>query len=255
MGGIKATLQGNSGIKAALNLKTKTISPGLQPIWDGSSSADKNTFVDANRAEVASFIDSLTWDERVAILGRGGNYPQPTGQTTVYRTGDDADIEATIFGPVRAANAAKALNSLTDFLTLANTNEFGNTNRFTDDAGGQTYANDLIIDNYTMLMWYRVNIGILDWNTGIDNALASTQGGFSDWFVPNWKQIAGIFRADPSNKNFNYTPFSINTVINLSTTTLNVTTWNFQGQPANGPGFGVVPKTGGYSTYFCRKYA
>jgi hypothetical protein len=46
-----------------------------------------------------------------------------TGQTTSYRTGDDGDLEA-------GRNVS--------FTTLAENNPFGNTNRFTDEIGGQT---------------------------------------------------------------------------------------------------------------------
>ncbi len=91
------------------------------------------------------------WDEQIAEYGRAYNYPQPTGQTTVYRTGDDADIEATIFEPIREANGLKVMNSLVSFLVLVNNNTFGNKNRFTDINGLQTFGDNYFIDNYTGL--------------------------------------------------------------------------------------------------------
>ena len=51
-----------------------------------------------------------------------------TGQTTSYRTGDDGDLEA---------------GRNVDFTTLAENNPFGNTNRFTDELGGQTYTKNI----------------------------------------------------------------------------------------------------------------
>jgi len=54
-----------------------------------------------------------------------------TGQTTSYRTGDDGDLE-------RGRNVS--------FTVLAENNPFGNTNRFTDELGGQTYTNNIVID-------------------------------------------------------------------------------------------------------------
>ena len=54
-----------------------------------------------------------------------------TGQSVSFRTGDDGDIEA---------------GRATSFLTLASNNPFGNTNRFTDILGGQTYATAVVID-------------------------------------------------------------------------------------------------------------
>ena len=43
----------------------------------------------------------------------------------------------------------------TDFFTLATNNPFGNTNRFTDELGGSTYANNIVIDWST----YDVTLG------------------------------------------------------------------------------------------------
>ena len=67
-----------------------------------------------------------------------------TGQTTSYRTGDDGDIEA---------------GRATSFSVLSANNPFGNTNRFTDELGGTTYANNIVIDwstynGTTVLGWY-----------------------------------------------------------------------------------------------------
>jgi len=86
-----------------------------------------------------------------------------TGQTTSYITGDDGDIEA---------------GRNTDFTTLAENNVFGNTNRFTDELGTQTYTNNIVIDwstydGSTILGWYRVNNGIdINWAGAIAGALA-----------------------------------------------------------------------------------
>jgi len=68
-----------------------------------------------------------------------------TGQTTSYRTGDDGDLEA---------------GRNTSFTVLAENNPFGNTNRFTDELGGSTYTNNIVIDwstydGSTVLGWRR----------------------------------------------------------------------------------------------------
>ena len=86
-----------------------------------------------------------------------------TGQTTSYRTGDDGDIEA---------------GRDVDFFTLASNNPFGNTNRFTDELGGATYTNNIVIDWSTyngtnVLGYYRRLVssgGVFDyiWNDAID---------------------------------------------------------------------------------------
>lgn len=60
-----------------------------------------------------------------------GAMPTQTGQTSSYALNDDGSI---IFG------------RLVNFTTLPYNNGFGNTNRFTDTLGGQTYANNIVID-------------------------------------------------------------------------------------------------------------
>lgn len=138
------------------------------------------------------------------------NWPGPSGQTTSFRTGDDADIEATIFASIRS-NTDRIIVGKLNFTTLAENNSFGNTNVFTDDGGLQTYANDLIIDNFTGLMWYRIAQGSSpDWNTAIDGALASSQGTHTDWFVPNRTQITTIADQETTNgRPLNYSPFNL----------------------------------------------
>jgi hypothetical protein len=70
-----------------------------------------------------------------------------TGQTTSYRTGDDADTSSE--------------GRATDFFTLASNNPFGTTARFTDELGGSTYTNNIVIDwstydGSTVLGYYRI---------------------------------------------------------------------------------------------------
>lgn len=156
-----------------------------------------------------------TFDELVALIGRGYNFVQPTEQTTIYRTGDDADIEATIFtDAVREANSVKAQNSLRsgDFLTLNNNNSFGNVQRFTDSEGGQDYDGtggsllDYVIDNYTGLAYNSLVSSVSNWNDAIDAGLSSTQNGFSDWFLPNINQL-DVLKQKGKDPSTNYSPF------------------------------------------------
>lgn len=111
-----------------------------------------------------------------------------TGQTTSYRTGDDGDLEAG-----RGAS----------FLVLGENNPFGNTNRFTDELGGQTYTNNIVIDwstynGSTVLGWDRrrngggANVDV-QWNAAIDAALTHSVGGFSSgWRLPNRKEADSL---------------------------------------------------------------
>jgi hypothetical protein len=137
-----------------------------------------------------------------------------TGQTTSYRTGDDGDLEE---------------GRAVDFFTLDYTNPFGNTNRFTDELGGSTYANDIVIDwgtynNVTgkVLGYY---LGSLDvnriFNAAIDWGVALSIGTFtSNWKLFNRKELDNIIWDGGTSQadNLNYSPFNIG-AINISTST------------------------------------
>jgi hypothetical protein len=141
-----------------------------------------------------------------------------TGQTTSYRTGDDGDIEA---------------GRATSFTVLASNNPFGNTNRFTDELGGQTYTNNIVIDWSTyngsnVLGYYTGSLAVnrvfdaaIDWGLNLSVGLFT-----SGWRLLNRKELdnilwdGGISIAD----NLNYNPFNIGT-INIGTSTNYSTTW------------------------------
>jgi hypothetical protein len=135
----------------------------------------------------------------------GGSAPvgatlMKTGQTTSYRTGDDGDLQA---------------GRATNFTTLASNNPFGNTDRFTDELGGQTYTNDIVIDwstydGATVLGWNRVGSGstTATWNNCIDNALAVNIGTFtSGWRLPNVQEMMSICNM-ATNRYLTYSPIN-----------------------------------------------
>ena len=122
-----------------------------------------------------------------------------TGQTTSYRTGDDGDIEA---------------GRNTNFTTLAENNVFGNTNRFTDELGGSTYTNNIVIDwstydGSTVLGWRRTQNGTdIIWDNAIDGALAVSIGTFTTgWRLPNIQELFSL--ANWAGQLFNYSPLNL----------------------------------------------
>jgi hypothetical protein len=138
-----------------------------------------------------------------------------TGQTTSYRTGDDGDFEA---------------GRATSFTVLASNNPFGNTNRFTDELGGQTYTKNIVIDWSTyngtnVLGYYRlVNASDVTWNTAIDSALSLSITGFtSGWRLPNKREMENICNYQLTSL-LNYSPFNLSNTIWTSTTYLASTT-------------------------------
>lgn len=140
-----------------------------------------------------------------------------TGQTVSYRTGDDGDLEA---------------GRATSFTVLAENNPFGNTNRFTDELGGATYTNNIVIDWSTYdgssVLGYRrtTNGSNVTWNDAIDGALAVSIGSFTTgWRLPNAVEMLNICNYGASSgKVLNYSPLNITAWVNLWTSTTNVET-------------------------------
>jgi len=153
-----------------------------------------------------------------------------TGQTTSYRTNDDGDLQR---------------GRETDFTTLSSNNPFGNTNRFTDDGGGQTYTSDWVIDwafcNYvseTVIGWYRVEQSTTNF-AGAMTGQPYNLGGYSDCYVPNVTELMSICDHE-TNVALNYSPFSLSNNYWSSTTAPNNTN---NAKIAGSSGIGNVAKT------------
>ena len=150
-----------------------------------------------------------------------------TGVEVSYRTGDDKDIQdndSAASNPVYPVSyAIQDKDATNPFITLLNNNSYGGKERFTSELGNQTYTNNLIIDHLTGLMWHRVVVEQVTWNTAIDDCQSSTQGGFSDWYLPSRADMDSIIREDSNNSYLlNYSPFNISGTTRkwLSTTAL-----------------------------------
>jgi hypothetical protein len=181
----------------------------------------------------------------------GGAAPTPapvgatlmkTGQTTSYRTGDDGDIEA---------------GRATSFTVLASNNPFGNTNRFTDTAGGQTYTNRIRIDWSTydgtsVLGYYQLATPLsYTWNQAIDWALALSISTFTTgWRLPNVNEFMNIMNWGIA-QNLNYAPFSFLSLSHFSSTTSqrSTTTAFLINSNSDGP-IGEFAKTTARNTVF-----
>lgn len=141
-----------------------------------------------------------------------------TGQTTSYRTGDDGDTEA---------------GKNTDFLTLSWTSPAGDTFRFTDDVGGQTFTNEIIVDWSTysevddsVLAYYLGDNSTRNWNAFVDWAVALNVGGHSDWRPINAAEMINIMRFESGTAVvLNYFPMNAQTQEN----TLTSTKWKWTG--------------------------
>jgi hypothetical protein len=142
-----------------------------------------------------------------------------SNQTASFRTGDDGDLEA---------------GRATSFTVLASNNPFGNTNRFTDELGGQTYTNNIVIDWSTyngtdVLGISRLAIATGNtWNQAIDNSLSYSIGSFtSGWRLANIREIFNLMNfGNDQNNLLNYSPLNLSSVGRIywsSTTNLALT--------------------------------
>jgi len=132
-----------------------------------------------------------------------GAMPTQTGQTSSYALNDDGSIR---FG------------RLVNFTTLDYNNGFGNTNRFTDTLGGQTYANNIVIDWSTWAMdsdkvlgyCYNIYSNFTGTRNRTDWCLNApyTCSGFSGFYLINENMRNTISNLSLSS-GFNGAPFNI----------------------------------------------
>ena len=139
-----------------------------------------------------------------------------TGQTTSYRTGDDGDLEA---------------GRETSFTVLSANNPFGNTNRFTDELGTQTYTNNIVIDWSTydgsVVNGYYKVLTTVTWNNAIDQCLALSVGTFtSGWRLINKNELFSLHNPELV-QGLDYAPFSLPFTLWTSTTWKFITTFAF----------------------------
>jgi hypothetical protein len=146
-----------------------------------------------------------------------------TGQTTSYGDDDDGALQR---------------GSGTDFLTLSYNNPFGNTNRFTDSLGGQTYANGEAYDwgsadyvNRLVPIWYLTPQTAATWANAMTNQpyTVNTQS----WYIPNRTEANSILNFGATTTTLNYAPFSLTSSVSgqgfwTSTTNPYVTTNAFR---------------------------
>jgi hypothetical protein len=123
-----------------------------------------------------------------------------TGQITSFRTGDDGDIEA---------------GRATSFTVLSSNNIFGNTNRFTDELGTQSYVKNIVIDwstyNGTDVLGYKrtatTTVGG-GWNNAIDTCLAISIAPFTTgWRLANLNEWNNVMNRELANP-LGYSPFT-----------------------------------------------
>jgi hypothetical protein len=136
-------------------------------------------------------------------------YALQTGQTVSYATGDDGDLKA---------------GRLTDFFTLPLNNSFGNTNRFTDNNGGQVYTVPYLINHANGNGFCTTMQAAATWANAISNSNAFTNSLYNTgWKLPNVNEIMSLFNFSKAGGGggwwLNYAPFNFGTTNFWTSTT------------------------------------
>jgi hypothetical protein len=136
------------------------------------------------------------------VGGSKGLMPIQTGQTTSYATNDDGDLQR---------------GRLTDFNTIPYNNPFGNTFRFTDELGGQTFTNNIVIDwstwdggssvNGYCFSEYSSQTGTQIWDDWMLNS-PYTCSTFGDWYLVNFQEMTSLLNMNETYGMDGY-PFNI----------------------------------------------
>jgi hypothetical protein len=204
-----------------------------------------------NGGEWSNIIGVRTDNVGVAACPIGAELNK-TGQTVSYEDFDDGYYED---------------GRDVDFLTLSSNNPHGNTFKFTDELGGQTFTNDIVIDWSTYdgtkaLGWWRITDATSrDWANIIAYASTISIASFvSGWQVPNPTQIHSIYNygITSGNDKTNYVPFNgmnlnawTSTTINPSQTTRAIAS---QSATTNSPLFSFLKASTRSRHIYCRNF-
>lgn len=168
-----------------------------------------------------------------------------TGANTSYATGDDGALQ-------RGRGV--------DFFTLSFNNGFGNTKRFTDDTGNQTYTSLVVVDwstwnqvDSTVLAYYKTPLNAFPQTTHLLGQ-PYTRNSLSGWYVCNLNELHNIRNYSVYRNPFNYSPFNYNMAI---------TSENIWSSLQEGVGIGffhaqaainIATSAGSRRAFICRTY-
>jgi hypothetical protein len=181
-------------------------------------------------------------------------FPLKTGETVNYGVGSDGQVQS---------------GRGTSWLVMAENNMFGNTNRFTDTLGGQTYANNIVLDHQSRSPLTRKMLGYDRADVIVARPLAAhltyfstkVNSGYGSWRGTNYQELHQISRWGGGGVNFkwsdapfNYTGAGTGDYL-WTTTTNNIETtdawlvFNYSTVPVQSR-----DKTGSYFMMACRTF-
>lgn len=204
-----------------------------------------------------TFGNSKVIDSGGGITPQGILYNRPTfrGDTTSYRTGDAGWLYASGYydftgDPTNPSTIAK----ISDFNTLDANNLFGNTNRFTDETGAVADGtNQFLLDHLTGMMFADDGIANVVWNDAIDNALASTLGGYTDWHLVTTEEMYSTLSYATALTSYMVTTGATGTFTSTTRPSSTGQAFIFVGTTA-ADNFSVTNKTNTRNAIYCRAF-
>ena len=207
----------NTGSKVGANWQIADVTQTLNGVAITNNKAETSKAITiryANNDPVP--VTTITDTETVFI----GEVPNPLNTSNPFKTGQTTSYVANDDGALERGNGVS-------FTALSHNNYFGNTNRFTDDLGGQTYTSGWVIDWATwnqvtgdFIMWYKTAQTGATWANAIAGQPYNV-GGFADCYLPNATEIGQLYNFGLASA-LNYAPFNYTvagTASNLWTTT------------------------------------
>jgi hypothetical protein len=201
------------------------VNSGANPVgaWDGSSFVIGNnaTFInsvqvtdqpaeeDASIEVVLDGSPSGSWNSLLQRWEVISNVPTPKTTGFVWKTGETNNYGTGSDGQVQSGDGVS-------WLVMSENNMFGNTNRFTDTLGGQTYANNIVLVHSTrnpltgQLLGYDRSdvITARTWANHLAYFATKAVAGYTLWRPTNYNELHEISRWGGVNFKWSNAPFS-----------------------------------------------
>jgi len=135
------------------------------------------------------FLDTTVFDFAYGDTSAGERTIDAQWATSTTYVSTTMNGDATMFGVNLADGRIKGypINNKTYYVYCVRGNETYGVNSFTDNSNGT------ISDKATGLMWQQADSGAtMEWQAAIDSCEGATTAGYSDWRLPNAKELQSI---------------------------------------------------------------
>jgi len=219
----------NTGSKVGPNWIIGDVTQTVNTVAIAPNRSETSKAITIRYANNDPVVVTTITDNETVFIGEVPDVVIPKNTSNLYKTGQTVAYDANDDGTLERGNGSS-------FTVLSHNNYYGNTNRFTDDTGAQTYASGWVIDWST---WNQLTGEVLWWYNVLQTTgqtwanLMALQpfnlGGHTDCYIPNESEMQSVLTRGQSNA-LNYSPFNISVTTSAgrlwTTTTVAGTTAN-----------------------------